>query len=79
MHRPAESRYIIRATRYWYGPRRTSATHRHADGTLAVYPSRAAALAAIAALDAAVYHLDHGESARPAYRPVLLRFCFADR
>lgn len=60
--------YEIVVTRHFYGPRTERALAADFSGEIRSFDSRAEAREWIAAQEAAIYHLAHGEYMRPTYR-----------
>jgi hypothetical protein len=69
-HEDNEGPFYILATRYWYGPTEASRFVPDDRGEPLAFDTYAQARAWIERADGEVYHLAHGEYARPAYKVV---------
>ena len=67
----AMTRYVIRQTRSFYGPRKVGSLVDRGDGTPITFPAVAAAQEWITEHDAAVYYQAWNEYGRPEYKIVL--------
>ena len=62
--------YLVKETREFYGPKKTAELVTDYWGDPETFPTREAAQARIAELDAAPYFASHNESSRPEYSVV---------